>query len=72
MALSIFAAYLIFCILVGICGSQRRLGFLGAFFLSIFFTPVLTLIGLMLTGPAPVDKTVLPARSAGRPVFPPK
>ena len=51
MALSILAAYLIFCILVG-SGSQRRMGFLGAFFMSIFFTPVLTLNPTHLTGPA--------------------
>jgi hypothetical protein len=48
--LALFITYLVFCILVGICGSQRRMGFIGTFFLSIFFTPVLGLILLLLTG----------------------
>jgi hypothetical protein len=43
--------YLVFCLLTGLCGSQRRLGFLGTFLLSIFITPVVMLIVLQLTGP---------------------
>ncbi len=43
--------YLVFCVLVGLCGSQRRLGFLGTFIMSIFITPVVVLIVLLLTGP---------------------
>jgi hypothetical protein len=43
--------YLIFCLLTGLCGSQRRLGFLGTFVISIFITPVVMLIILLLTGP---------------------
>lgn len=44
--------YVIFCILVGLCGSQRRMGFLGTFIVSFLFTPVVVLIVLLLTGPS--------------------
>ena len=45
-------AYILFCILVGICGSQRRMGFTGTFILSFFLTPLVVLIVLLLTGPS--------------------
>jgi hypothetical protein len=45
--------YVLFCILVGICGSQRRMGFIGTFICSLVFTPVVVLIVLLLTGPSP-------------------
>jgi hypothetical protein len=44
--------YVLFCILVGICGSQRRMGFTGTFILSFFVTPLVILIILLLTGPS--------------------
>jgi hypothetical protein len=44
--------YVLFSILVGICGSQRRMGFLGTFITSLLFTPVVVLIVLLLTGPS--------------------
>lgn len=44
--------YLIFCLLTGLCGSQRRIGFLGTFIISILITPVVMLIILLLTGPS--------------------
>lgn len=44
--------YIVFCILVGICGSQRRMGFTGTFIFSILVTPVVVLIVLLMTGPA--------------------
>jgi len=44
--------YVLFCILVGICGSQRRMGFTGTFILSFFVTPLVVLIILLLTGPS--------------------
>jgi hypothetical protein len=52
LPLAFLAAYLVFCILVGLCGSQRRMGFTGTFLLSIFITPVLALIVLLITGPS--------------------
>ena len=44
--------YVVFCVLVGLCGSQRRMGFIGTFIVSLFFTPVIVLIVLLLTGPS--------------------
>ena len=44
--------YIVFSLLVGLCGSQRRMGFIGTFILSILFTPVVVLIVLLLTGPS--------------------
>ena len=32
LPLALLAAYLVFSILVGLCGSQRRMGFTGHFF----------------------------------------
>jgi hypothetical protein len=45
--------YITFSLLVGLCGSQRRMGFVGTFLLSLLFTPVIVLIVLLLTGPSP-------------------
>ena len=50
--LALLAAYLIFSILVGLCGSQRRMGFTGTFILSLLVTPVVALIVLLITGPS--------------------
>jgi hypothetical protein len=34
LPLAVLAAYIVFSILVGLCGSQRRMGFTGTFLLS--------------------------------------
>ena len=52
LPLAVLAAYLVFCVLVGLCGGQRRMGFTGTFLLSIVITPVLALILLLITGPS--------------------
>jgi Na+/melibiose symporter-like transporter len=52
LPLAVLIAYIIFCILVGLCGSQRRLGFTGTFLLSLVITPVLMLIIVLITGPS--------------------
>ena len=44
--------YVVFCILTGFCGSQRRMGFFGTFMLSLFITPIAMLILLKLTAPS--------------------
>src|SRR5205823_10694846 len=41
--------YVVFCILTGLCGSQRRMGFFGTFIISLFITPIVMLILLKLT-----------------------
>jgi hypothetical protein len=45
--------YIVFCVLVGLCGSQRRIGFIGTFIISFLLTPVVVLIALLLTAPSP-------------------
>jgi hypothetical protein len=55
--------YLVFCLLTALCGSQRRLGFLGTFIISILVTPVLMLIILLLTGPSRGIEWQRPPRS---------
>ena len=52
MPLALLIAYLLFSILVGLCGSQRRMGFTGTFLLSLVITPVLALLILVVTGPS--------------------
>jgi peptidoglycan/LPS O-acetylase OafA/YrhL len=43
--------YITFCLLTGLCGSQRRMGFFGTFIVSLFITPVLMLLVLVFTAP---------------------
>jgi peptidoglycan/LPS O-acetylase OafA/YrhL len=45
-------AYIVFCLLAGLCGSQRRMGFFGTFIISLLLTPVVVLVALLLTGPS--------------------
>jgi hypothetical protein len=52
LPLALLTAYLIFSILVGLCGSQRRLGFTGTFLLSLVITPLLALVVILITGPS--------------------
>ena len=44
--------YIMFCLLTGLCGRQRRMGFFGTFLLSLVVTPVIVLLVLLLTGPS--------------------
>ena len=41
--------YVIFCLLAGLAGSQRRMGFIGTFLLSLVITPLLVSELLILT-----------------------
>lgn len=50
--LALLTAYVVFSILVGLCGSQRRMGFTGTFLLSLVITPIIALIVLLITGPS--------------------
>jgi hypothetical protein len=52
LPLALLIVYLLFSILVGLCGSQRRMGFTGTFLLSLVITPVLALLLLLVTGPS--------------------
>jgi hypothetical protein len=46
------SVYLAFCVLTAVCGSQRRMGFLGTLVLAVVLTPLLVLPVLLLTGPS--------------------
>ncbi len=52
LPLAVLMVYLVFSILVGLCGSQRRMGFTGTFLLSLVITPLFALLLLMITGPS--------------------
>jgi hypothetical protein len=43
------AIYILACLLVGLVGSRRSMGFFAAFFLSVLFTPIVVIIVLQLT-----------------------
>jgi hypothetical protein len=43
--------YVAFCILTGLCGIDRRMGFIGTFLLALVTTPLVVLPLLLLTGP---------------------
>ena len=44
--------YIVFCLLTGLCGIDRRMGFLGTFVLAVVTTPLVVLPVLLLTGPS--------------------
>jgi len=48
--------YVAFCLLAGVCGSQRRMGFFGTFLISLVVTPVVVLLVLILTAPSHRDE----------------
>jgi hypothetical protein len=44
--------YIIFCVLTGLLGIDRRMGFFGTFLLAVVTTPFVVLPILLLTGPS--------------------
>jgi hypothetical protein len=44
--------YIIACLITAFCGTHRRMGFWGTFFLALFTTPLLVLPVLFITGPS--------------------
>lgn len=44
--------YVIICVLTGILGKRRRMGFLGTFVFALVVTPLIVLPVLLLTGPS--------------------
>jgi hypothetical protein len=44
--------YVVFCVLTGLCGVNRRMGFFGTFVLALITTPLVVLPVLLLTGPS--------------------
>lgn len=43
--------YLVLCLVAGSMASKRALGFWGAVILSVVFTPVIVLFGLLVSAP---------------------
>ena len=60
--------YVVFCLLTGLCGIQRRLGYWGTFIISLFITPPVMLLVLLLTArkeraaPAPPSRKLTPSK----------
>ena len=52
LPIAVVAAYIVFAVLVGLCGTQRRMGFTGTFLISLVITPVIMLLLLLITGPS--------------------
>lgn len=44
--------YIVFCLLTGLCGIERRMGFFGTFFFALLTTPLVVLPVLLITGPS--------------------
>ncbi len=44
-------AYLVLCLVAGVLGRNRRIGFWGFFFSSIIFTPFISLLFLYFSTP---------------------
>jgi len=43
--------YVVFCVLTGLYGIERRLGFFGIFLLALATTPLLVMPALLITAP---------------------
>jgi len=44
------ATYIVFCLLTGLCGIDRRMGFFGTFLFAVVATPLVVLPLLLITG----------------------
>ncbi len=44
--------YITLCLLTGLCGVNRRMGFIGTFIMALATTPLVVLPVLLLTGPS--------------------
>jgi len=51
MAIELALGYLALCMVAGIAGRKRRIGFWGFLFCSILFTPVVSLLFLYFSTP---------------------
>jgi hypothetical protein len=52
MGAAVILAYITVCLLTGFCGTNRRMGFWGTFFLALIVTPLIALPVLFITAPA--------------------
>jgi hypothetical protein len=58
--------YVILCLLVAWRGRRTTVGYLGSFLLSLFLTPVLIFIGLLLLTPPPDRLVRVASHERGR------
>lgn len=49
--------YFISCLVVGFAGRKRRIGSVGFFLVSMFLTPILGLLILLLSAPVPAPSS---------------
>ena len=56
--------YIALCVLTGIFGSQRLLGFVGTFLAALVVTPLIVLPILILTAPRPLEWHQRPVKRA--------
>jgi hypothetical protein len=50
--------YALLCLMVAYRGRRTQIGYVGTFLLSVFLTPVITFVGLLLLTPSPEDVKV--------------
>ena len=55
MALELAAGYLALCLVAGVAGRKRRIGFWGYFFCSFIFTPIISILFLFFASPPKPD-----------------
>ena len=51
MSVELAVVFLVLCLIAGVLGRKRRIGFWGFFFASIIFTPIITLLFLFFATP---------------------
>jgi uncharacterized membrane protein YvlD (DUF360 family) len=54
MIVELVIAYLLLCLVAGIVGRDRRIGFWGFLFCSMVFTPIISLLFLYFASPRKV------------------
>jgi hypothetical protein len=45
-------SYVILCLIIGLFGRNRRMGYFGTFMLSMLITPLIMMVVLAMTGPS--------------------
>ncbi|SAK90737.1 hypothetical protein AWB76_06574 [Caballeronia temeraria] len=51
--------YIVLCLLVAYRGRRTHLGYLGSFLLSLFLTPIIVFVGLLLLTPSPENVEII-------------
>ncbi|SAL73594.1 hypothetical protein AWB74_04512 [Caballeronia arvi] len=51
--------YIVLCLLVAYRGRRTHIGYLGSFLLSLFLTPIIVFVGLLLLTPSPENVEIV-------------